>query len=183
MNNGGSRAYYRAMTEPDQRELQRRLESLAPFFQDLGARILESYAAAGILSAMPDGAFPVADALFTRKAGDLAYHPRGPVYFSITRTGKLELGVAGQGTPLPAALHAYVQMVSHQDLKEAGRPDDGATEWFPPPRFLLDKDTSRLFIESVDRTGRHPFWTVFMPVEQYLDERSDLFIQAFRNAP
>lgn len=170
------------MMDPEQGELRRRLESLAPFLQDLGARILETYAKAGILTAIPDGTFPVSDALFTRREGVLAYHSRGPVYFDITREGKLELAGPGGGSPLTAALIPYVQLVHHEDLGETGREDDGATEWYPPPRFLLDTDTTRIFIESVARTEEPPSRTVFMPLERYLDERAQLFVQAFRKA-
>ena len=167
------------MQDPDHVELKRRLKLLAPFFRDLGARTLETYAKAGILAAIPDKSFPVADARFTRKAKGYAYHPHGPVYFSVTREGELELAGQGAGVPITEAVTAYVQLARQQDLEDSG-PDDGATEWFQPPRFVLDTDTSRLSIAA--RTKRPNSRTLFIPLEQYMDERAQLFVEAFRAA-
>lgn len=173
--------YYRAMHDPDQGELRRRLELLAPFLRALGSRTLETYAAAGILTALPDSAFPVSDARFHRTAEGLTYHPHGPVYFTITRSGELELGLGG-GSPLTDAIIGYVQLAREQDLEDAG-PEEGATEWFPPPRFVLDTDTARLYIAAVSRTHQPKSGQSFMPVEQYIEEHAQLFVEAFRAAP
>lgn len=169
------------MQDPDQAELKRRLALLAPFFGDLGARILETYAKAGILTAIHDSSFPVSDAVFIRKAQGYAYHPHGPVYFSITREGELELAGQGAGVPITEAINAYAQLARQQDLEDIGT-EDGATEWFPPPRFLLDTDTSRLYIAAVARTKRPNSRTLFIPLEQYMEERAKLFVEAFRAA-
>jgi hypothetical protein len=166
------------MQDPDQGELRRRLELLAPFLRDLGSRILESYAKAGILAAIPDNAFPVSDARFTRKAEGYAYHPHGPVYFNIARDGELELAGQDAGVPLTEAMRAYVRLARHDELEGIG-PDDGATEWFPPPRFLLDTATSRLQIAAVARMKRRNSRTRFIPLEEYMDERARLFVEAF----
>jgi hypothetical protein len=180
-NNAKHRGYYRAMHDPDQAELKRRLDLLAPFLRDLGFRTLESYAVAGILTALPDSAFPVADALFRRTAEGLIYHPHGPVYFTITRAGELEFGGPGSGVPLTDAIIGYVQLAHEQDLEDAG-PEEGATEWFPPPRLVLDTDTARLYIADVIRTHQPKSRQSFVPVEQYIEERAQLFVEAFRAA-
>lgn len=169
------------MQDPDQGELKRRLELLAPSLRALGIRTLETYADAGILTALPDNAFPVSDALFRRTAAGLTYHPHGPVYFTITRTGELELGT-GSGIPLAEAIFQYVQLAREQDLEDAG-PPDGATEWFPPPRLVLDTDTDRLYIAAVSRTHPPKSRQSFIPVEQYIEEHAQLFVEAFRAAP
>lgn len=168
------------MHDPDPGELKRRLELLAPFLRNLGSRTLGTYAAAGILTALPDGAFPVADARFHRTAEGLAYHPHGPVYFTITRTGELELG-QDVGIPISEAMRAYVQLAREQDLEDAG-PEEGATEGFPPPRLVLDTDTSRLYISDVTLTRQPLSRPGFVPVEQYIEERAQLFVEAFRAA-
>ena len=168
------------MHDPDQDELRRRLESLAPFLRALGHRTIETYAAAGILTALPDSAFPVSDARFHRTAGSFTYHPNGPVYFTITRSGELELG-PGRGIPLTDAIIGYVQLAREQDLEDAG-PEEGATEWFPPPRFVLDTDTARLYIAAVGRMHPPKSGQSFMPVEQYIEEHAQLFVDAFRAA-
>lgn len=168
------------MHDPDQEELKRRLELLAPFLQDLGYRTRETYAAAGILTALPDSAFPVSDARFRRTAEGLTYHPHGPVYFTITRSGELELG-PDVGVPLTDAIIGYVQLARKQDLEDAG-PEEGATEGFPPPRLVLDTDTSRLYIADVSRTHQPKSRQSFIPVGQYIEERAQLFVEAFRTA-
>lgn len=168
------------MHDPSQGELRRRLELLAPSLRALGYRTLETYAAAGILTAVPDSAFPVSDARFHRTAEGLTYHPRGPVYFTITRSGELELG-PGRGVPLTDAIIGYVQLAREQDLEDAG-PEEGATEWFPPPRFVLDTDSGRLYIAAVSRMHQPKSRQSFMPVEQYIEEHAQLFVEAFRAA-
>jgi hypothetical protein len=170
------------MEDPDQLELERRLGLLAPFFLDLGARVLQTYASAGILAAMPDDAFPVSDAVFTHKDTGYACHPHGPVYFSITREGVLELAGQGSGVSVTEAIRPYAQLARREDLEEAG-PSEGATEWFPPPRFLLDPDTDRIYIAAVAGIKRPGPLTLFTPVERYLEERAQLFAEAFRAAP
>lgn len=169
------------MQDPDQAELEHRLGLLAPFFRDLGVRVLETYARAGILAAMPANAFPVSDAVFTHKGNGYACHPHGPVYFSITREGVLELAGQGAGVPVAEAIRPYAQVARREDLEEAG-PMEGATEWFPPPRFLLDPDTDRLYIGAVAGIKRPGPLTHFIPVEQYVEERARLFAGAFRAA-
>jgi hypothetical protein len=169
------------MHDPEQAELKRRLELLAPFLRDLGYRTLETYAAAGIPTALPDRAFPVADARFHRTAKGLTYHPHGPVYFTITRTGELEFGGPGVGVPLTDAIIGYVQLAHEQDLEDAG-PEEGATEWFPPPRLVLDTETARLYIADVSRAHLPKSRQSFLPVEQYIEERAQLFVEAFRAA-
>lgn len=57
---------------------------------------------------------------------------------------------------------------------------EGATEWFPPPRFLLEPETSRLYIAAVHGAGLTG--PGFLPFEEYVDERAELFVTAFRNA-
>ncbi|KRE54843.1 hypothetical protein ASG92_24420 [Arthrobacter sp. Soil736] len=154
---------------------------LAPFLRALGHRTLETYAAAGILTALPDTAFPVSDALFRRTAEGLTYHPHGPVYFTITRSGELEFGL-GSGIPLTDAIIGYVQLAREQDLEDTA-PEEGATEWFPPPRLVLDTDTARLYIAAVSRTHQPASRPSFIPVEQYIEEQAQLFVEAFRAAP
>ncbi len=167
------------MHDPDDGELRRRLDLLEPFLRTLGQRTLESYAAAGVLAALPDLSFPVSDARFHRTAEGLTYHPHGPVYFTLTRSGELELGT-GIGIPLPDAIVKYVQLGREQDLEDAV--PEGATEEFPPPRFVLDTDTSRLYIAAVSRAHEPHSRPSFLPVEQYVEERTQLFIDAFQSA-
>lgn len=169
------------MHDPDQGELRRRLELLAPFLRALGSRTLETYAAAGILTAVPDSVFPVSDARFSRTAEGLTYHPHGPVYLTITRSGELELGGPGAGVPLTDAMIGYVQLAREKDLEET-ETGEGATEWFPPPHFVLDTDTSRLYIAGTSRMHQHTSRQRFIPVEQYVEEHAQLFVEAFRAA-
>ncbi len=168
------------MHDPDHEELRRRLELLGPFLRTLGHRTLETYTAAGVLAALPDPFFPVSDARFRRTAEGLTCHPKGPVYFTITRSGELELGT-GIGIPLTDAMIKYVQLTREQDLEDAGL-EEGATEEFPPPRLVLDIDTSRLYIASVSRAHQPNPPRSFIPVEQFIEERAQLFIEAFRAA-
>ena len=167
------------MHDPDHRELRRRLESLAPFFRALGSRTMQTYAAAGILAALPDSVFPVSDARFRRTVQGLTYRSHGPVYFTITRSGELELGGPGAGVPLAEAIIDYTQLVQRLVLGDDG-PAEGATEWFPPPRFVLDTDTSLLYISSSGRTHEHTAKQSLIPVEQYIEEHAQLFVEAFR---
>jgi hypothetical protein len=102
------------------------------------------------------------------------------VYFTITRSGELELG-PGVGVPLTDAIIGYVQLARKQDLEDAG-PEEGATEGFPPPRLVLDTDTSRLYIADVSRTHQPKSRQSFIPVGQYIEERAQLFVEAFRTA-
>lgn len=168
------------MRERDNEELRRRLGLLVPFFRDLGHRTLQTYDAAGVLTALPDASFPVSDARFHRTAGGLTYHPHGPVYFTITRSGVLELGT-GMGADLTDAMIRYVQLTREQDLEAAG-PEESATEEFPPPRLVLDTDTSRLYIAALSPTHEPDSHPSFIPIEQYIEERAQLFIDAFRAA-
>ncbi len=168
------------MRAPDDTELRRRLEFLVPFFRALGQRALETYAAAGVLIALPDASFPVSDARFRPTPEGLTCHPHGPVYFTITRAGELELGT-GIGVPLTEAIIGYVQLAREQNLEDAGD-EEGATEEFPPPRLVLDTDTSRLYIAAVSRAHEPRSRPSLIPVEQYIEERAQLFVEAFRGA-
>ena len=176
------RAYYRAMRDDDQLELKRRLAMLAPFFRDLGARTLETYAAAGVMAAIPDNYFPVSDAVCHRDDAGFACNPHGAVYFSVSREGELQLAVQGAGVPITEAISEFSQLARLEDLEATG-PMEGATEWFPPPRFLLDPDTHRLYIAAVAGVKRSDPRTLFVPVEQYIEERAKLFTEAFLAAP
>lgn len=164
------------MHERDNAEVLRRLEQLAPFLRHLGEQTLGTYERAGILSAFQDAEFPVADARFIRHGNRLAYHPRGAVYFSVNRAAELELAGQEHGVPLTDALAPYVRLGHLQDL-QGSRSDEAPTEPFPPPRLLLDIDSSELLIASVSRGA--PPETVFVPLEQYLTERARLFTEAF----
>lgn len=161
-------------------DLRHRLELLVPFFRAVGHRTLVTYAAAGVLTALPDSSFPVSDARFHRMAEGVTFHPHGPVYFTITRSGELEFGF-GSGVPLLDAMIKYVQLARERDLEEAG-PEEAATEGFPPPRLVLDADTSKLYIAAVSRAHKPDSRPSFIPVEQYIEERAQLFIEAFRAA-
>lgn len=169
------------MNDPDQGELRHRLELLAPLFQDLGSRTRETYAKAGIFEALADVAFPVSDAVFNRGAGGYSYHPHGPVYFTIDRAGTLELAGPGGGLALAEALAEYVQLAGQGDLEASG-PMEGATEWFPPPRLLLVRETSELYISQGARMRRPEGGTGFVLLGQFLDEKAQLFVEAFRSA-
>jgi hypothetical protein len=110
----------------------------------------------------------------------LTFHPHGPVYFTITRSGELELGLSF-GAPLTDAIIGYVQLAREQDLEDAG-PEEGATEEFPPPRLVLDTDTSRLYIADLGVTHQPKARQGFVPMEQYIEERAQLFVEAFQAA-
>lgn len=169
------------MTDPAHGELQHRLQKLAPLLQDLGIRTGETYSKAGIFDALADDSFPISDAVFHRGAEGYTYHPHGPVYFTVTRTGTLELAGPGAGLPLAEALASYVQLADQIDLKEAG-PVEGATEWFPPPRLLLVRETSELYIARVARIRRPETGTGIVLLGQFIDEKAQLFAEAFRSA-
>ncbi len=169
------------MQDPDDAELRRRLELLVPFLGAVGRRTLETYVAAGVLAALPDLSFPVADARFHRTAGGLTFHAHGPVYFTLTRAGELQFG-PGSGVPIADAIMRYVQLTREKELEDTG-PEENPTEEFPPPRLVLDADSSRLYIAAV--RGHHGLNAQprFIPVEQYIEDRAQLFIEAFRSAP
>lgn len=61
-------------------------------------------------------------------------------------------------------------------------PAEGATEWFPPPRFVLVAETSRLYIESAALSGRSGITAGLVPLEQYVEERARLFVEGFQAA-
>lgn len=164
------------MHERDTAEVQHRLEELAPFLRRLGEQTLDAYQRAGVLSAFHDAEFPVADARFIRHGDRLAYHPRGAVYFSINRKSELAFAGQDQGTPLTNSLVPYVWLGRVQDLQGSWG-EESPTEPFPPPRLLLDEESSGLFIASISRGG--PSRTIFVPLEQYLSERARLFTDAF----
>lgn len=167
------------MIDADENELKRRLAPLAPFLRELGSRTLEAYGQAGILEAFPDPFFPVSDALFTRDGDSFAYHPHGAVYLNITRSGEFQLALPSGPVPLNEGITKYLQLTHERDLEDA-RPDDGATEWFPPPRFLLAAETSRLYIASVASKRRAGISAGFVPLEQYVNERAQLFAAGLR---
>lgn len=169
------------MKDVDQSELKRRLDSLAPFFLDLGEQTLETYSRAGILDVIADGSLPVSDALFTVREGRYAYHPHGPVYLYLTRAGKLQLGGQQVDVPLARAILTYAHLARPGQLEDV-TVIEGATEWFPPPRFLLDAETSRLYIASVSAKRPELPGPGFVPFEEYVHERAQLFVQAFQNA-
>ncbi len=168
------------MNDAVQRELRRRLDALAPLFHDLGARIVQTYSKSGILEAIADESFPVSDALFIRRDGRYIYHPHGPVYLYVTRDGELQLAGQGPSASLSHAMLSYTHLARPGELRGAVVVE-GATEWFPPPRFLLDPDTSRLYIAAVSRRS-HPSGPGFLPFEEYVNERAELFVTAFRKA-
>ena len=169
-SNSKHRGYYRAMHDPDQGELRRRLELLAPFLRALGPGLSKRTPAAGILTALPDSAFPVSDARFHRTAKGFTYHPHGPVYFTITRSGELGWRPWRRN---PSHRRDYRVRAAGAGTGSGGcRAEEGATEWFPPPRFVLDTDTSRLYIAAVSRTHQPRSRQSFMPVEQYIEERA-----------
>lgn len=169
------------MTEGHHTDLVRRLEELAPVFGDLGRRTLATYTDAGILAALPDESFPISDAVFTRKPGRYVYHPHGPVYLYVTREGELRFADQAAGVTLAQALARYVQLAGPHGLADAPVVE-GATEWFPPPRFLLDAETSVLHIASVSGQGQEHSHPGFMPFDAYVEERAGLFVEAYRNA-
>lgn len=164
------------MHERDDAEVQRRLNMLAPLLRRLGEEILGEYERAGLLSAFGDIEFPVADARFIRHGDRLAYHPRGAVYFHINRAGELALAGQEPGASLTDALVPYVRLGHLHDVQGSGS-GEAPTEPFPPPRLLLDIESSELLIADV--SGGAPSGTAFVPLEQYLTKRARLFTAAF----
>lgn len=160
----------------DNAEVQRRLEGLAPFLRRLGEQTLDAYQRAGVLTAFQDAEFPVAEARFIRHGDRLAYHPRGAIYFRITRKGELALAGQEQGARLTDSLVPYVRLGRVQDVQGSWS-EESPTEPFPPPRLLLDEESSGLFIASISRGGHQRM--IFVPLEQYLSERARLFTDAF----
>jgi hypothetical protein len=169
------------MDGPDAGSVRRRLEVLAPLFEDMGTRTRETYAKAGIFEVLADSTFPVSDAAFTRRGDRYVYHPHGPIYFTVTRLGKLELAGPGAGVPLTEALTPYVQLVGKGEVKDP-RTVEGATEWFPPPRLLLLSDTSELYIAQAATAKHMLVGAGFLPLGQFVDEKAQLFVEAFRSA-
>ena len=164
------------MHEHDQAEVRQRLEVLAPLLRRLGEVTLAAYERAGLLAAFQDAEFPVADARFIRHGDRLAYHPRGGVYFRINRRGELAFGDQDVGADLTDCLVPYVRLGRLQDVQ--GRwSEEAPTEPFPPPRLLLDIESSELFMASV--VSGAPARMIFVPLEQYLTERARLFTDAF----
>lgn len=164
------------MQERDNPEVQRRLQVLAPFLRRLGEQTISAYERGGLLSAFQDSEFPVADARFIRHGDRLAYHTRGAVYFSVSRAGDLALTGQEQEARLADSLVPYVRLGRLQEAQGSWS-EEAPTESFPPPRFLLDVESSELFIASVSRGA--PLRTIFVPLEQYLTERARLFTEAF----
>ncbi|MFP3461104.1 hypothetical protein R5O87_09665 [Arthrobacter globiformis] len=137
------------------------------------------YDKGGIFAAMSDDSFPVADARFSRKGDHVSYHLRGPVYFNVSRQGELTLSGQKAGVPLTRALRPYVQLGRLRDF-QGSKLVDAPTEWFPPPRLLLDSGTAGLFIASISRMVDPDSRTVFVPLEQYVNECARLFVDAFK---
>lgn len=167
------------MHEHDGVAVQRRLDELAPFLRSLGHQTRDAYERAGILAAMPDASFPIADARFSRQGEGVTYQSRGAVYFSITRDGELTLSSPAAAAALTSALIPYVQLGRLLDPQDSW-PADTPTEWFPPPQLLLDIETNDLFIASVSRRSDSETTMVFVPLEQYITERARLFVEAFK---
>ncbi len=169
------------MNDDGQGELLRRLDALAPLFRDVGARTLATYSRAGILEAFGDESFPVSDARVSRRDGRYVYHPHGPVYVYLTRAGQLQLPGQGASDSLAEAMLGYAHLARPGEL-ESIAVVEAATEWFPPPRFVLDADTSRLFIAAVSAQRPGLPGPGFLPFEEYVGGRAELFVTAFRNA-
>lgn len=170
----------------ERREIRRRLAALDPLFRDLSGWIIGRYAKAGILDAMPDGSFPVADAVFSRKTRGLfrrpalAYSPRGPVHLSITRPGRLVMAGQDQDNSIADAVAARAILARPQDFPWAQE----GTGTSPVPHaalFLLDPVTSDLYIRVTDpATGQTP--VLVRPIGPYARENAKLFIAAFEAA-
>ncbi|WP_336714844.1 hypothetical protein [Arthrobacter sp. USHLN218] len=167
-------------------ELRRRLALLDPLFRDLGAWIIAAYAKAGILDAMPNESFPVADAVFSRKTRGIlrrrtwTYSPRGPVYVSTTRTGRLILYGQNPASSITEAVHEQAVLARPGEFPRAQgrqRPRDRPDE----PVFLMDPATSDLYIRVTDPAA-HPFPQQVRPFGSYARERAGLFIKAFNEA-
>lgn len=175
MGNGGrNKKDYTVNGSPEaRRELGRRLALLEPLFRDLGAWIIGGYAKAGILDAMPDGSFPVADAKFRKTRGLLGrtswtYSPHGPVYLNITRSGRLLLADQEQDTVITEAIKDRTAFAWPQDLPEVSH----AT------LFLMRPETSDLYIRTTEPDIPHSPVLV-RPLGQYARERAGRFIAAF----
>jgi hypothetical protein len=165
-------------------ELRWRLAVLAPLFRDLGSWIIGSYTNAGILDAMPDAIFPVSDATFSReRRGFLrrqtwVYSPRGPVYFSITRSGRLILAGQDNVASITDAVCERAQLARSGDFPWAT--SDSEVSGVPEmPLFLVDPITSDLYIKSTAR-NEYQFPMQVRPVGQYVRESASLFIAAFK---
>lgn len=165
------------MHDHDDAMVQRQLDELDPFLRGLGQMTRLIYDNGGILAAMSDDLFPIADARFSRTGDRVSYHLRGPVYFNVSRQGKLTLSGQKAGVPLTKALRPYVQLGRLRDF-QGSKLVDAPTESFPPPRLLLDSGTAGLLIASrmIDPDSR----TVFVPLEQYVNECARLFVDAFK---
>lgn len=172
-------AYDWLVQERENPDLQRCLSGLAQFLDGLGLKVLDRYDSAGILAAMPDQVFPIADARFKRHHHSVTYHPRGAVYFTITRQGELKMSGQQEGEALTAALAPYVKL-GQLRTSQFSRIEEAPTEWFPPPRLLLDTETTDLFIASVSSGTEISSRTIFVPLEQYIRERARLFVEAFK---
>ncbi|MDR6415235.1 hypothetical protein [Pseudarthrobacter sulfonivorans] len=168
------------MMDADEAELKRQMARQVPHLRELGARTLETYAKAGILEAIPDDSWPVADALFKRRDNSFTYHPHGAVYLNITRKGELQLALPDGAVPLHDGMIQYMELAREADLDSG--PAEGATEWFPPPRFVLVAETSRLYIESAALSGSSGITAGLVPLEQYVEERAQLFVEGFQAA-
>lgn len=165
----------------DEAEQKRRIERLVPYFRELGSRTLEKYAQAGITGTIPGDSWPVADALFKRRDNGFTYHPHGAVYLNVTREGELQLALPDRAVPLHEGLSHYIQFAHEADLADSGTAE-GATEWFPPPHFVLVWETSRLCIDSAALSGRPGITAGLVPLEQYVEERAQLFVEGIRAA-
>ena len=74
-----------------------------------------------------------------------------------------------------------MQLADQADLNQTG-PLERATEWFPPPRLLLVRETSELYISQVARVRRPEMGAGIVSMGQFVDEKAQLFVEAFRSA-
>jgi hypothetical protein len=74
----------------------------------------------------------------------------------------------------------YREAVPAPDVTDSPPAIEGATEWFPPPRFLLVEETSQLYIVSVSARTRHLPGQGFEPLTDYIEERAGRFVAGFR---
>lgn len=99
----------------------------------------------------------------------------------VTREGELQLAGQEASETLALTILGYAHLARSGEL-ESPSVVKGATERFPPPRFLFDADTSRLYIAAMSTRRAELPGPGFLPFDDYVDERAELFVAAFRNA-
>jgi hypothetical protein len=104
-----------------------------------------------------------------------------PCILNVTREGELQLALPDGAVPLHEGMTQYLHLAPESDLEDSGSAE-GATEWFPPPHFVLVLETSRLYIESATPSGRPGITAGLVPLEQYVAERARLFVEGFQAA-